>query len=103
MLNDWNWEKVDDSEYRLKNTSGQMIAYLLNNFNDRWICRLYNIEYDITFVVTLEGLKSQEEAIWQATIWIYNTCNQIANSFHHIRDHLPNLGELRKRAEDKNA
>ena len=33
MLNDWRWEKYDDSEYRLKDTSGQMIAYLINYSN----------------------------------------------------------------------
>lgn len=99
MFNNWHWVKYDNSEYRLKNISGQMIAYLINNFNDRWTCRLYNVEYDITFVATFEGLENTEEVIWQATLWIYNTCNQIANSFHHIRDHLPSLRELREQAE----
>lgn len=102
MLNDWYWEKLDDSEYRLKNTSDEMVAYLVHNYNDKWSCRIDNNDWNINFVVTFGGLRNAEEAIRQATLWIYNTCNQVADSFHHIRDHLPSLGELRKRAEDKN-
>ena len=94
MLNDWCWEKFDESEYRLKDAYGQMVAYLICNYDDRWFCRFWNDEHDMKFCATFEGLKSAEEVIWQATLWIYNTCNQIANSFHHIRDHLPSLHEL---------
>ena len=101
MLNDWHWEEIDNSEYRLKDTSGQMRAYLICNFDDRWVCRLYNDELNMNFHATFEGLKTNEEAIWQATLWIYDTCNQIANSFHHIRDHLPSLHELRMNCEQK--
>ena len=98
MLNDWHWVKYDNSEYRLKNASGEMVAYLVRNYDDRWFCRVYNNDWNINFCVTFEGLRNAEEVIWQATLWIYNTCNQIANSFHHIRDRLPDIHELAKKA-----
>lgn len=90
MDNDWCWEKYDNSEYRLKDSYGQVIAYLIRNY-DRWFCWFYNDDWDMKFRLTIEGLKNTEEVIWQATIWIYNTCNRIANSFHRIRDHLPKV------------
>ena len=86
----WHWEKIDNSEYRLVNTSGhQMIAYLIRNYDDKWTCRFYNDEFDLTFVTRFNGIIDGEDAINKATIWIYGTCNGVANSFHRIRDHLP--------------
>lgn len=101
MLNDWRWEKVDRSEYKLKDASGQTIAYLFRNYDSRWFCRFHNDDWNMNFGVTFEGLKNAEEVIWQTTLWIYNTCNHVANSFHRIRDHLPSLHELREIAEGK--
>lgn len=95
MLNDWEWEKCDNHEYRLKDTSGQEVAYLIHNFDDRWFCRLIINEFNIRYGATFEGLTNAEEVIWRATLWISDICNQVANSFHHIRDHLPDFNELR--------
>ena len=101
MLNDWHWVKYDNSEYRLKNASGEMVAYLVRNYDDRWFCRVYNDDWNINFGVTFDELRNTEEVIWQATLWIYNTCNQVANSFHHIRDHLPSLRDLHNEYEEQ--
>ena len=94
MLNDWVWEKVNKSEYRLKDTSGKTISYLIHNCDNKWFCTFYNYKFNIKYDVILK-VKSTEEAILQATTWIYNTCNEIANSYHYIRDHLPDSYELR--------
>lgn len=91
MDNDWCWEKYDNSEYRLKDSYGQVIAYLIRNYDDRWFCRFDNFDWDLHFKMTFEGFEDVEQIIQQATIWIHNTCNQIANSFHRIRDHLPKI------------
>ena len=90
MLNDWKW----DSDLRLRDNRDNVVAYLGLFAPEKWFCRLDNNDYNIHYSVTLEGLKSKEEAVWQATVWIYNECNAIANSFHRIRDHLPSIHEL---------
>ena len=102
MVRYYQWEKVDDSECRLKDPSSQMIAiaYLIRNFNDRWSCRFYNADWDMTYYCVFEGIKTPDDAMRQATVWIYNTCNQVADSFHNLRDHLPSLEELRKQVEE---
>ena len=102
MKNKWNWEKINPECYILKDEYNYGIAHLAKYHNDKWACQFYNDDYNITFNIILEGIYNAEEAIWQATLWIYNTCNQVANSFHRIRDHLPDLGELKKRAENYN-
>ena len=101
MLNDWCWVKVDDSEYKLNDNNGQNVAYLIRNFDDRWVCRFYNDNYNMDFGVVFENMESAELVIWKATIWIYDECNRIANSFHHIRDHLPSLRKHREQAEEE--
>lgn len=94
MLNDWQWVKVDGSEYRLKDDYDHMIAYIIHNFDDRWVCHFYGADdWDMTFAIAFVGLENPEEVIRQATLWIEMTCNRVANSFHHIRDHLPRLEE----------
>ena len=102
MLNDWNWEKVCDFQYELKDTSGEVVAFLYHSFEDEWYCKFLNYHCGGIFFGNFEGIKNGEEAVWQATIWIYRTCNKIANSYHHIRDHLPSLAVLRERSEANN-
>ncbi len=97
----WKWEKVSKTEYKLTDSCGLTVGYLALNYDRSW-CRFYNDDFDMKFSLTIEGLKNTEEAIWQATLWIYQTCNQVANSFHRIRDHLPSLHELRIASENKN-
>ena len=99
MLNDWKWKKIDDAEYRLIDSSENMKGYVIRQFDKQWFCRFYNKRLDQDFSVTLSGMTNAEEALWQATIWIYYECNSIANSFHHIRDHLPRLNDLRMNYE----
>ena len=100
MLNDWKWEKIDDSEYRLTDYDGQTVAYLVRNFGDSWFCRLINRRFDIHFGRIYDNVTSIEWLKWQATIWIQDECNRIANSFHYIRDHLPNLNKLYEAEEN---
>lgn len=97
----WKWEKVGETEYRLKDECGLTVGYLALNYDRSW-CRFYNDDFDMKFSLMIEGLKNTEEVIWQATLWIYKTCNRVANSFHRIRDHLPSLHELRIDSENKN-
>ena len=42
-----------------------------------------------------------EEAQWRSVIWVYDQCNNIANSFHYIRDHLLSYRELATKYFDK--
>lgn len=94
MTNDWQWEKIDDAEYRLKKPSGIIVAYLGRNFDKRWFCWFYNDDLDLSFDTTFDGYNNAEEVVRQATLWIYNLCNNVANSFHYIRDHLPSSHNL---------
>lgn len=102
MLNDWNWEKICDFQYELKDTSGELVAFLSHSFEDKWYCQFLNHSCGTSFLVDFEGIKNGEEAVWQATMWIRTTCNKTANSFHQIRDHLPSLAKLRELAEVSN-
>ena len=94
MLNDWKWNKIDDYEYRLMDSDQIMVGYVISD-GSQWHCRFYNKRLDQYFGTTFSGMTNAEETLWQATIWIYDECNKIANSFHHIRDHLPELHDLR--------
>ena len=101
MLNDWTWEKVDDAEMRLKDSSGKLISYIVRTAPGLWYCRLYNDDCYMHSGVALVDMKSAEEAMWQATLWINKECNRVAKSFHRIRNHLPRLHELRIASEEK--
>ena len=85
----YDWQKIDDSEYRLKDASDQTIAYLIHNWDDRWFCKFYNDDFNIKYGVTFEGSNNNDDIIQLATLWIYDICNQLSDSFHHIRDCLP--------------
>lgn len=45
--------------------------------------------------------KNVEEAKWRATLTVYDECNRIANYYHEIRDHLPDVHELAKRMNER--
>ena len=92
----WRWDKVDDYEYRLKDENHQIKGYLIQDGSGDWVVRFFNDDIDGAFPNTarLKDMDNAEHAIWQATLWIYNQCNKIANSFHHIRNHLPSIHEL---------
>lgn len=80
-------------------SSENMKGYVIRQFDKQWFCRFYNKRLDQHFGVTISGMTNAEEALWQATIWIHDECNKIANSFHHIRDHLPRFNDLRMNYE----
>lgn len=94
MLNDWNWNE----NLELKDSSGNVVATLekvADGVTDSvWNCRFRNEECNSLSAVLLHT-ETKEIAIWQATLWIYDECKRIANSYHHIRDHLPHLHDLR--------
>lgn len=98
MLNDWMWQKIGNYEFELHDNNGELIASLVQDC-DNWLCKFYNDDCNMHFSVRLENIESSDEAIWQATLWIYKECNRIANSFHHIRDHLTSLHKLRISAD----
>lgn len=63
--------------------------------------------YDLGWFVYLPCIDEQfykieaataEEAEWRVTLLLYNRCNQMANYFHKIRDHLPSIHELADKA-----
>jgi len=97
-MNAWTWYESNKSEYRLKNTNGELISYLIRNYNDEWSCIFYNDDCNLKHTMTFQDINSPEEAIWQATLWIYKTCNHIANSLHNIRDHMPSIHKLAEEA-----
>jgi hypothetical protein len=61
--------------------------------------KYYSLDFSILDIpfrkdcVRIES-KSIEEAEWQATLEIYNTCNILANQCHKLRDHLPSIHKL---------
>ena len=89
MSNNWEWEQVDNSEYRLKDIYGQIVAYLTRSNDNQWVCRFYNDQFNFKFCMIFLGLKNNKEAVWQATLWIYDTCKTVMNSFQYIQDNLP--------------
>lgn len=93
MLNDWKWKRIDDWEYDLNDDQNRRIASLLQDYSGKWICLFFDNNFGLNFREEFEE-PSIEEVKWRATCWIHSQCNKIANSFHHIRDHLPNVGEL---------
>lgn len=93
MPNQWSWKKVDDTEYKLMNAD-IMSGWLRLARSGEWVCHFYNDDYDMKFAATLIGMKNPEQALWQATLWINSVCNQVANSFHRIRDNMPSIGEM---------
>lgn len=50
------------------------------------------------FGTRMIDVDSPEEAMWQATLMIYDSCNRIANYYHKIRDHLPSIHDLARSA-----
>ena len=64
------------------------------------------IQLDNCYVVSFTAFKeyerinsgSMEEAEWKAVLKMHNKCNQKANYYHKIRDHLPSIRELAERA-----
>lgn len=44
------------------------------------------------------GIRSLEEAKWRAVLTLYDVCNQKANYYHTIRDHLPDIHDLAREA-----
>lgn len=98
MLNDWIWQKIRNYGFELHDNDGRLVASLTQDHNN-WLCTFYNDDCHMSSCVTLEDIESSDEAIWQATLWIYKECNRIANSFLYIRDHLTSLHELRSLAD----
>ena len=96
MLNDWKWEKIDNYKYVIRDNNNKIIIDLKQIRNEQWICTLYNdeYEYELRQRAFFPENTTIEEIQWQVTIWISKQCNNIANSFHYIRDHLPSAYDL---------
>lgn len=94
MLNDWKWEKIDNNQYIIKDNYNTKIVDLQKIQNEEWLCTFYNNEMKLHYNGIYPANMSLEEVQWQAILWIQKQCNQIANSFHHIRDHLPSIHEV---------
>ena len=94
MLNDWKWEKIDDYEYVIRDNNNAIIISLIQTWNDQWKCILFNDNYNIRYQAIFPENTSIEEIQWQVVIWANKQCNDVANSFHYIRDHLPSVRDL---------
>ena len=94
MLNDWKWEKIDDYEYVVRDNNNAIIIQLIQIWDKQWRCAFYNDKYELKYYTNFPGDTTIEEIQWQATLWVNEQCNNIANSFHHIRDHLPSIHDL---------
>ena len=92
IIDDLEWLKIDENEYRINDQSDETIAYLVRNMDNDWFCR-FTITRDGRY---FEDVESVEWLKWKATNWIYDLCNAYANEFHKIRDHLPSLYNLYK-------
>ena len=108
MLNDWKWEKINNNKYIIRDSNNLIIVDLIKNQDKTWSCIFYNnelnLKYKTNFSKSLTIFSENmtiEEAQWRSIIWIYNQCNNIANSFYYIRDHLPSYRELATKYFDK--
>lgn len=100
-MNKWHWKEIEIYEEHLVDENDNVIARLMytdyGTVLNGWRCIFYNKECNTKYVNQIYA-NSIEEARWQATLWIHNECNFIANSYHRIRDHLPSIHELAEAA-----
>ena len=96
MLNDSYWKEYNDGEMAvLWSADGEKIAYIQKK-DTVWDCMIWPKLIAENFYYN--GLSTMEEVEWQVTLYIGNKCNKMANQLHKIRDHLPSIHELAKRA-----
>lgn len=96
MLHDSYWKEYNDSERAfLWSADGETLAYIQKK-DTMWDCMICPELIAESFYYN--GLSTVEEVEWQVTLFINNKCNKIANQLHTIRDHLPGIRELDKRA-----
>lgn len=93
-INDWKWEKIDDYEYVIRDNNNIVVIDLMQIQNKQWICTFYNNEYELKYRAFFSENMTIEEIQWQAILWVNEQCINIANSFHHINDHLPSIHDL---------
>lgn len=94
MLNDWKWEKIDNYEYVIRDNNNTVIIDLIQTWNEQWMCTFYDDKYKLEYKKIFSKNMTIEEIQWQVILWVSKQCNNIANNFHHIRDHLPNVCDL---------
>ena len=82
------------------------LEYELSYDDEKFVATVRQMSGGIKWVVSASPFfatwieaTSPEEAMWLATLSIYNNCNQMANHFHRIRDHLPNTRNLAEKAD----
>ena len=96
MLNDSYWKEYNDGEMASLYSSDNKKIAIIQKQENGWDCTIYPKYIAEGFY--LMNIDSIEEAEWQMTLYIHNRCNEIANQLHKIRDHLPSIHELAKRA-----
>lgn len=96
MLNDSYWNEYNDREMASLYSSDNKKIAIIQKQESGWDCTIYPKYIAEGFY--LMNIDSIEEAEWQMTLYIHNRCNEIANQLHKIRDHLPSIHELAKRA-----
>lgn len=96
MLNDSYWKEYNDGERAiLWSANGETLAYIQRK-DSVWDCLIYPELVAENFYYN--GLSTMEEVEWQVTLFINNKCNKMANQLHEIRDHLPSIHKLAKKA-----
>lgn len=93
------WVKREDGGYELELKTGQK-AWIekVNDCQNHYILRW---SMDCHSYAKYIMAQSEENAIWKATIEIYDKCNEIANTYHKIRDGLPDIRKLYREACEK--
>lgn len=89
-----SWEEIEKGrEYKLNDPSLSFeCAIRKMSGSESWTVR------SSLFGMLIVDADSPEEAMWRATVHVYDYCNRLANHYHRIRDHLPSLHELAREA-----
>lgn len=90
------WIKREDDGYEVELETGQKAW--LEKINDRQNHYILRWSMDCHSYAKYIMAQSEENAIWQATLEIYNKCIEMVNAYHKIRDGLPDVRKLYREA-----
>ena len=93
------WIKREDGGYELELGTGQKAW--LEKVKDRQNCYRLRWSMDCHSYGSYIIAQSDENAMWQATLEIYNKCIEMVNAYCKIRDGLPDVRKLYREAFEK--
>lgn len=90
------WIKRGNGDYELELEAGQKawLVKMSEYYVLRWFMDCHN--YNKCIIA-----QSDENAIWQATLEIYNKCIDMVNAYCKVRDVLPDVKKLYRAAFEK--